>query len=152
MDGFKIRKQSRNYSFGRALHRFWMLFKLLAHDKGGICCRTSQVSYTDKKDKKENKIFLIYEENLEWSSCKVIHGEGLPNTDMRKCANISPSMRRPLCIYDFATAPFWIYLYMMKIWFSFLSVNQQWPFLCISPRTFNIIFPLGIYTAFPAVA
>jgi hypothetical protein len=28
---------------------------------------------------------------------------------MRKCANISPHMRRPLVIYDFATAPFWIY-------------------------------------------
>jgi hypothetical protein len=26
--------------------------------------------------------------------------------DMRKCANISPYMRRPLVIYDFATAPF----------------------------------------------
>ncbi len=38
---------------------------------------------------------------------------------MRKCANISPYMRRPLVIYDFATAPFWISLYMNKIWFSF---------------------------------
>ncbi len=42
---------------------------------------------------------------------------------MRKCANISPYMRRPLVIYDFATAPFWISLYMRKIWFSFLSVQ-----------------------------
>ncbi len=42
---------------------------------------------------------------------------------MRKCANISPYMRRPLVIYDFATAPFWISLYMRKIWFSFLSVH-----------------------------
>ncbi len=25
--------------------------------------------------------------------------------EMRKCANISPYMRRPLVIYDFATAP-----------------------------------------------
>jgi hypothetical protein len=31
-------------------------------------------------------------------------------------------MRRPLVIYDFATAPFWISLYMSKILFSFLSV------------------------------
>jgi hypothetical protein len=31
-------------------------------------------------------------------------------------------MRRPLVIYDFATAPFWISLYMRKILFSFLSV------------------------------
>ncbi len=32
-------------------------------------------------------------------------------------------MRRPLVICDFATAPFWISLYMRKIWFSFLSVH-----------------------------
>ncbi len=38
---------------------------------------------------------------------------------MRKCANISAYMRRPFVIYDFATAPLWIYLYMRKIWFSF---------------------------------
>ncbi len=42
---------------------------------------------------------------------------------MRKCANISPYMRRPLVIYDFATAPLWITLYMRKSRFSFLSVR-----------------------------
>ncbi len=41
---------------------------------------------------------------------------------MRKCANISPYMRRPLVMYYFGTAPLWISLYMRKIWFSFLSV------------------------------
>ncbi len=41
---------------------------------------------------------------------------------MRKCANSSPYMRRPLVIYDFATVPLWISLYMRKIWFTFLSV------------------------------
>jgi hypothetical protein len=40
---------------------------------------------------------------------------------MRKCVNtcISPYIRRPLDIYDFATASFWISLCMGKIWFSF---------------------------------
>ncbi len=52
---------------------------------------------------------------------------------MRERANISPYMRRPLVIYDFATAPFWISLYMRKILFSFLSVQPlqdllPWPF------------------------
>jgi hypothetical protein len=47
------------------------------------------------------KGFLIYEE-------------------MRKY--FSPYMRRPLVIYDFATAPLWISLYMRKTWFSFLLV------------------------------
>jgi hypothetical protein len=30
-------------------------------------------------DKKEKKIFLIYKKNSEWSSCKLIYEEGLPN-------------------------------------------------------------------------
>jgi hypothetical protein len=42
---------------------------------------------------------------------------------MRKCVNISPYIRRPLVIYDFATAPFRVSLYMRKILFSFLSVH-----------------------------
>ncbi len=41
---------------------------------------------------------------------------------MRKCAIIWSYMRRPLVIYDFATAPFWLSLYMTKNLFSFLSV------------------------------
>ncbi len=41
---------------------------------------------------------------------------------MIKCLNISPYMKRPLFIYDFATARFWISFYMRKIWFLFLSV------------------------------
>ncbi len=32
-------------------------------------------------------------------------------------------IRKPFLIYDFATAPLWIYLYMRKILFSFLSVH-----------------------------
>ncbi len=41
---------------------------------------------------------------------------------MRKCANIWSYLRRPLLIYDFATAPVWFALYIWKISFSFLSV------------------------------
>ncbi len=42
---------------------------------------------------------------------------------MKKCASIYPCMRRPLVIHDFATDPFWISLYLRKIWF-FLSVHN----------------------------
>jgi hypothetical protein len=35
---------------------------------------------------------------------------------------ISSYIRKHFLIYDFATAPLWISLYMRKIWFSFLSV------------------------------
>jgi hypothetical protein len=37
---------------------------------------------------------------------------------MGKCANISPFMRRPLVIYDFATAPFRISLYIYEEYIS----------------------------------
>jgi hypothetical protein len=50
--------------------------------------------YTDKK---ENQIFLIYKEVLSGAVAKSYR---------RKCAKISLYMRRPLVIYDFATAPF----------------------------------------------
>ncbi len=33
-------------------------------------------------------------------------------------------MRRPLVIYDFATAPLWISLYMKKIWFLFYQCSK----------------------------
>ncbi len=54
------------------------------------------------------------------SSCKVIYEEGLPNTyeEMRKYS------RRPLVIYDFATAPFWFPYIGGKFYFIFLSVYR----------------------------
>ncbi len=60
------------------------------------------------------KGFLIYEE-------------------MRKYLVIY-SMKRPLVIYDFATAPFWISLYIRKIIFFFINepskkvlISQHYP-------------------------
>jgi hypothetical protein len=44
---------------------------------------------------------------------------------MRKCANISPYMRRLLVIYDFATAPFSISLYMRRIFFLFYHCGKR---------------------------
>ncbi len=44
--------------------------------------------------------------------------------EMRKY--LTMHMRRPLLVkYDFATDLFWILLYMMKIFFSFLSVCRK---------------------------
>jgi hypothetical protein len=62
-------------------------------------------TYTDKK---REKISLIYKEMQSGAVAK---------SCMRKCANISPyiRLRRPLVIYDFATAPLRISLYMRKI-------------------------------------
>jgi hypothetical protein len=58
--------------------------------------------YTDKKEK---NIFLIYKEIFGGAVAKSYMGKGFLIYCMRKCANISLFMRRPLVIYDFATAP-----------------------------------------------
>ncbi len=52
---------------------------------------------------------------------------------MGKYLRISSYIREPFLIYDFATPPLWISLYMRKIWFSFLSV---WGFSCHFLGTF----------------
>ncbi len=51
------------------------------------------------------------------SSCLVIYEEGLPN--IWGNVQIFSHMRRPLVIYNFATAPFWVSLYMRKFDFLF---------------------------------
>jgi hypothetical protein len=44
-------------------------------------------------------------------------------------------MRRPLVIYDFATAPFWISLYMRKVFFISVDRAQEWLRIrCIQSR------------------
>jgi hypothetical protein len=64
-------------------------------------------------DKKENKIFLL---------CKEIQMGAVAKSYMRKGFLMYEEMRKYLVIYeeavviyDFATAPFWISLYMRKI-------------------------------------
>ncbi len=42
---------------------------------------------------------------------------------MVKYLHISPYIRKPFLTYDLATAPFWISLYMRKIWFSILFIH-----------------------------
>ncbi len=76
------------------------------HSYTAIQASTQIKPYTDKK---ENQIFLIYNEihsGVVWKSY---------------LSNISPYRRKTLVIYDFATAPFSIslYKYMRKIYFLF---------------------------------
>jgi hypothetical protein len=40
---------------------------------------------------------------------------------LKKYLRISSYIRKPFLIYEFATAPFWISLYIRKIWFFFIS-------------------------------
>jgi hypothetical protein len=56
---------------------------------------------------KENKSFLIYKKIQSGAVSKSYMRKGfLRNEEVKKkCANISPYIRRPLVIYDFATAP-----------------------------------------------
>ncbi len=68
-----------------------------------------QLSYFT--DKKENEIFLINKEIQSGAVAKSYMRKGFliyeeMRRNVQKCANISPYMRRPLVISDFATAPF----------------------------------------------
>ncbi len=68
--------------------------------------------------KKENQIFSIYKEiQLEQLQS---HKWLTTSSYMGKYLRISSYIRKPFLIYDFATAPLWISLYMRKIWFFFL--------------------------------
>ncbi len=59
--------------------------------------------YTDKK---ENKISSCIRK-FRMSSCKVIYEKMIPNTVYEEMRNyLTIYIRRPLVIYDFATAPF----------------------------------------------
>ncbi len=69
--------------------------------------------YSKYTDKKEIQIYLIYKE---------IQSGAVASSYMGKYLRISSYMKKPLLIYDFATAPLWISLYMRKILFYFLSV------------------------------
>ncbi len=67
--------------------------------------------------KRENKIFLIYKEIQNGAVAKSYIRKGFLICEER--ANIMSYMRRPLVIYDFATAPFRISLYRGKFDFLF---------------------------------
>ncbi len=72
--------------------------------------------------KKENQIYLMYKEfRMEqlqshiWLTASTVHIYG-------EIFAHSSYIRKLFLIYDFATAPLWISIYMRKILFSFLSV------------------------------
>jgi len=70
--------------------------------------------------KKEDQIFVyIRKFRMEQLQSHTVYEEEY----MRKCTNIWSYMRRPLVIYNFATDPFWISLYLRKIWVSFFQCN-----------------------------
>ncbi len=76
-------------------------------------CQSDALCTDKKKIKCSSYIRKFWVEQLQ------SHIWGRASPFMRKRANISPCMRRPLVIYDFATAPLWISLYIRKTWFSF---------------------------------
>jgi hypothetical protein len=79
--------------------------------------------YTDKK---ENQIFLIcmYKKIQKY---QLLSHKWLvmASSCMVKYLRIFSYIRKPFLIYDFATDPIWISLYMRKISFSFLSVTNS---------------------------
>ncbi len=89
--------------------------------KGSLCCVCKLCTLIKTKIKFS---YCNIQWSSEWSSCKVIYEEGLPN--IWGNAQIFPHLwEGPLVIYDFATMlHFWISSYMRKTWFSFcISVH-----------------------------
>ncbi len=73
----------------------------------------------------KNKIKIsLYIKKLRWERLQCQIG-WRASKYMKNAANIQSYMRRPLVIYDFPTAAFWIFSYMRKILFSFLSVQER---------------------------
>jgi hypothetical protein len=61
---------------------------------------------------------------------------------MRKCANISPYMRRPLVIFDFAVAPILNFLiYEENLIFFFVSVQYVLKAGCVCLKTGLFVCP-----------
>jgi len=97
---------------------------------------------TARTDKKEKKIFLIYKE---------IQSGAVAKSFMRKgfliFPNISQYMRRPLVIYDFATAPLWIPYIWGQFYFIFYQCSFRqasfvlfiFPFLFSSSRSHKLL-------------
>jgi hypothetical protein len=96
-----------------------VLFLLTDRTERQLLC--AYIPYTDKK---ENKIFLIYKEIQKGAVAKSIWLTG--SSYMTEYLRISSYIRKPFLLYDFATAPFWISLYLRKILFYFLSVYCIW--------------------------
>ncbi len=98
----------------------WINWKLKIKGWGWEGRSRAGIFYTDKK---ENRIFLIYREIQSGTVAKSYMRKGfLIYGEMRK---YFPIMRRPLVIYDFATAPLWISLHMRKIRFSFYQGRDR---------------------------
>ncbi len=108
---FEIMAKNTFSGFGQKFRRPWMKFKIFfCHFPNPWTLRVSGMGgYTSKCEKSQNH-------------CTLLHSHILGFLIYEK-QNKYLTMRRPLLvIYDFAIDPFWIYLYMRKILFSFLSV------------------------------
>ncbi len=57
--------------------------------------------------------------SVTWYSIRTDKKIKFSSSYMVKCLRISSYIRKPFLTYDFASAPFRIFLYMRKIWFSF---------------------------------
>ncbi len=76
----------------------------------------------DHTDKKLNQIFLIYKEIPKGSVAS--HLWLMASSYMVKYWRIFSNIRKPFLIYDFATDPIWIVVYVRKISFFFYQCRK----------------------------
>ncbi len=98
----------------------------------------SAVSGAWYTDKKENQIFLIYEEIQNGQlQCNIWLTASLY---MVKYLRISSHIMKPFLIYDYATAPLWISLYC--IWGKFVFFFLVYSILKVQSTALRCIYTL----------
>ncbi len=101
-----------------------------------LCLKYTGIFYTDKK---ENQTFLIYKE-IQSGTVAKSNMTLTASSYMEKYFRISSCIRKPFLIYDFATAPLKISLYMRKIWFFFYQCSRPlFPHVKSPPRPSDAI-------------
>jgi hypothetical protein len=99
-------------------HVVLVLFDLLPEAHRLVILQRIDVlnNITSCTDKIENQILLIYKEIQSEAVAKSYVRKGLTaSSNMTKYLRISSYIRKPILIYDFATAQLWISLNMRKI-------------------------------------
>ncbi len=101
----------------------WVIFALLDPADENQC-ESMQITLIKNKIKFSLNIRKFRMEQLQ------SHVWLTTSSYMWKYLRISSYIRKPFLVYDFATAPLWISLYMRKIWFLFYqcrgSQHRRW--------------------------
>jgi hypothetical protein len=113
---WNLTKKTHFLVFAKNIRRPWMKLKnFFCQFPNPWTLRVSGMGgYTSNCEKKSKSLHPIAQSYMT---------NGLLIQYMGNYLRISSYIRKPFLIYYFATTPFWISLYMRKIWFSFFQCS-----------------------------